>query len=100
MTRPVADTNIVCAVPAYPIADQRPRRPARQERQQQLHRDVRHRRRGKSAMRMQQQPREQRPRLPVLGDVEFVVQTARQGMRGPAAELARAILASGNRLRR
>ncbi len=39
-------------------------------------------------------------RLPALGDVEFVVQTARQGTRGPAAELAQAILAGGDRLQR
>jgi len=39
-------------------------------------------------------------RLPELGDVEFVVQTARQGMRGPAAELAQAILTNGDRLQR
>jgi DNA-binding transcriptional LysR family regulator len=39
-------------------------------------------------------------RLPALGDVEFVVRTARQGMRGPAAELAQAILSNGDRLQR
>ena len=39
-------------------------------------------------------------RLPTVGDVEFVVRTARRGMRGPAAELARAILANGDRLQR
>lgn len=39
-------------------------------------------------------------RLPEAGDVEFVVRTARQGMRGPAAELARAILTNGDRLQR
>jgi DNA-binding transcriptional LysR family regulator len=37
-------------------------------------------------------------RLPEVGDAEFVVQTARQGMRGPAAELAQAILTNGDRL--
>ena len=37
-------------------------------------------------------------RLPVVGDAEFVVRTARQGMRGPAAELAQAILTNGDRL--
>jgi DNA-binding transcriptional LysR family regulator len=37
--------------------------------------------------------------LPALGEVEFVVQTARAGMRGPAAELAEAIATSGDRLR-
>ncbi len=36
--------------------------------------------------------------LPPLGDVEFVVQTARQATRGPAAELAQAILTFGDRL--
>jgi DNA-binding transcriptional LysR family regulator len=39
-------------------------------------------------------------RLPAAGDVEFVVQTARQGARGPAAELAQAILTNGDRLQR
>jgi DNA-binding transcriptional LysR family regulator len=39
-------------------------------------------------------------RLPSLGDVEFVVQTARPGTRGPAAELAQAILSNGDRLQR
>ena len=39
-------------------------------------------------------------RLPGVGDVEFVVQTARPGMRGPAAELAQAILVNGDRLQR
>jgi DNA-binding transcriptional LysR family regulator len=39
-------------------------------------------------------------RLPVLGDVAFVVRTARQGMRGPAAELAQAILSNGGQLQR
>jgi DNA-binding transcriptional LysR family regulator len=38
--------------------------------------------------------------LPALGDVEFIVQTARQKMRGPAGELAQAILAYGHRLQR
>jgi DNA-binding transcriptional LysR family regulator len=38
-------------------------------------------------------------RLPVLGDAEFVVRTARPGMRGPAAELAQAILTNGDRLK-
>ena len=37
-------------------------------------------------------------RLPAVGDVEFVVQTSSSGMRGPAAELARAILTNGARL--
>jgi DNA-binding transcriptional LysR family regulator len=37
-------------------------------------------------------------RLPTAGDVEFVVQTTRQGTRGPAAELAQAILTNGDRL--
>jgi DNA-binding transcriptional LysR family regulator len=37
-------------------------------------------------------------RLPPAGDVEFVVRTARQGTRGPAAELAQAILSNGYRL--
>jgi len=37
-------------------------------------------------------------RLPAAGDVEFVVQTARQSARGPAAELAQAILTNGDRL--
>jgi len=39
-------------------------------------------------------------RLPDLGDVEFVVQGAARQDRGPAAELAAAILADGNRLQR
>jgi DNA-binding transcriptional LysR family regulator len=39
-------------------------------------------------------------RLPALGDVEFVVRTARRGMRGPAAELAQAILTNGDQLQR
>ena len=39
-------------------------------------------------------------RLPAAGDVEFVVQTARQGVRGPVAELAQAILSNGDRLQR
>jgi DNA-binding transcriptional LysR family regulator len=39
-------------------------------------------------------------RLPAAGDVEFVVQTARRGVRGPAAELAQAILSNGDRLQR
>jgi DNA-binding transcriptional LysR family regulator len=39
-------------------------------------------------------------RLPTVGDVEFVVRTARQGTRGPAAELAQAILTNGDRLQR
>jgi DNA-binding transcriptional LysR family regulator len=39
-------------------------------------------------------------RLPVLGSVEFVVRTARQGTRGPAAELAQAILTNGDQLQR
>jgi DNA-binding transcriptional LysR family regulator len=39
-------------------------------------------------------------RLPGAGDVEFVVQTARQSARGPAAELAQAILTNGDRLQR
>jgi DNA-binding transcriptional LysR family regulator len=39
-------------------------------------------------------------RLPDVGDVEFVVQTARKAMRGPAAELAQAILTNGDRLQR
>jgi hypothetical protein len=38
--------------------------------------------------------------LPDVGSVEFVVQTARQGMRGPAGELAQAILSGGDRLQR
>ncbi len=37
-------------------------------------------------------------RLPEVGDAEFVVQTARPDMRGPAAELAQAILTNGDRL--
>jgi DNA-binding transcriptional LysR family regulator len=39
-------------------------------------------------------------RLPPAGDVEFVVQTGRLGSRGPAAELAQAILTNGDRLQR
>src|SRR5690348_11262726 len=39
-------------------------------------------------------------RLPDLGDVEFVVQGAARQARGPAAELAAAILADGGRLQR
>ena len=39
-------------------------------------------------------------RLPAAGDVEFVVQSARPGTRGPAAELAQAILTNGDRLQR
>jgi DNA-binding transcriptional LysR family regulator len=39
-------------------------------------------------------------RLPELGDVEFVVLGARTGLRGPAAALAEAILANGDRLQR
>jgi DNA-binding transcriptional LysR family regulator len=39
-------------------------------------------------------------RLPDLPDVEFVVMGARTGLRGPAAELAQVILASGDRLQR
>jgi DNA-binding transcriptional LysR family regulator len=39
-------------------------------------------------------------RLPTAGDVEFVVQTARQNTRGAAAELAQAILTNGDRLQR
>jgi DNA-binding transcriptional LysR family regulator len=38
--------------------------------------------------------------LPALGDAEFVVLGARTGPRGPAAELAAAILANGDRLQR
>jgi len=38
--------------------------------------------------------------LPALGDVEFVVLGARPGLRGPAAALAEAILANGDRLHR
>jgi DNA-binding transcriptional LysR family regulator len=38
--------------------------------------------------------------LPQLGDVEFVVQTARRDMRGPAGELEQAILMHGDRLQR
>lgn len=37
-------------------------------------------------------------RLPPAGDVEFVVQTARRSTRGPAAELAQAIMTNGDRL--
>lgn len=39
-------------------------------------------------------------RLPILGDVEFVVLGARSGLRGPAAALASMILANGDRLQR
>lgn len=39
-------------------------------------------------------------RLPPAGDVAFVVQTGRQGARGPVAELAQAILTNGDRLQR
>ena len=39
-------------------------------------------------------------RLPDLGDVEFVVLGAARQQRGPAAELAGAILANGGRLQR
>jgi hypothetical protein len=39
-------------------------------------------------------------RLPDLGDVEFVVLGAGRQERGPAAELAAAILANGGRLQR
>ncbi|MBN8875115.1 MAG: LysR family transcriptional regulator [Rhodospirillales bacterium] len=39
-------------------------------------------------------------RLPDVGEVAFVVQGARQGLRGPAAALAQTILASGDRLQR
>ena len=39
-------------------------------------------------------------RLPDLGDVEFVVQGTTRQARGPAAELAAAILANGGRLQR
>jgi hypothetical protein len=39
-------------------------------------------------------------RLPELGDVEFVVLSAARQERGPVAELAAAILASGGRLQR
>jgi DNA-binding transcriptional LysR family regulator len=38
--------------------------------------------------------------LPDLGDIEFVLLGAVRTMRGPAAQLAQAILASGNRLQR
>ena len=38
--------------------------------------------------------------LPELGDVEFVVLGAVSGLRGPAAALAQAILANGDRLQR
>ncbi len=38
--------------------------------------------------------------LPDVGDVEFVVQTGREGMRGPAAALAQTILTNGDRLQR
>jgi len=39
-------------------------------------------------------------RLPELSGVEFVVVGARTGQRGPAAALAQAILANGDRLQR
>lgn len=39
-------------------------------------------------------------RLPDVGDVEFVVQGARRGVRGPAAALADTIRANGGRLQR
>jgi DNA-binding transcriptional LysR family regulator len=39
-------------------------------------------------------------RLPAAGEVAFVVQTGRQGERGPVAELAQAILTNGDRLQR
>ncbi len=39
-------------------------------------------------------------RLPELAEVEFVVTGARTGQRGPAAVLAKAILANGDRLQR
>jgi DNA-binding transcriptional LysR family regulator len=39
-------------------------------------------------------------RLPELADVEFVVMAAKTGQRGPAAALAQAILANGDRLQR
>ena len=39
-------------------------------------------------------------RLPELGDVEFVVRAPHGRTRGPAAELAQAILANGDRLQR
>jgi len=39
-------------------------------------------------------------RLPTAGEVEFEVRTARSGARGPATELAQAILSNGDRLRR
>lgn len=39
-------------------------------------------------------------RLPELADVEFVVMGSGTGLRGPAAALARAILANGDRLQR
>lgn len=39
-------------------------------------------------------------RLPDVGDVTFVVQGARHGLRGPAAALAQEILESGDRLQR
>jgi DNA-binding transcriptional LysR family regulator len=39
-------------------------------------------------------------RLPELADVEFVVTGAGTGLRGPAAALARAILANGDRFQR
>jgi DNA-binding transcriptional LysR family regulator len=38
--------------------------------------------------------------LPDVGDAEFVVRSARESAAGPAAELARAILANGDRLQR
>ncbi len=39
-------------------------------------------------------------RLPEVGDVEFVVQTRREGMRGPAAALAETIVTNADRLQR
>lgn len=39
-------------------------------------------------------------RLPMAGEVEFEVRTARTGAHGPATELAQAILSNGDRLRR
>ena len=38
--------------------------------------------------------------LPELGDAECVVRESREGARGPAAELAQAIFANGDRLQR
>ena len=38
--------------------------------------------------------------LPALGDAAFVVRASQEGGRGPAAELAQAILANGDRLQR